>query len=212
MDELKRLYKLAKTDRLDFSPEFISHFNLLSKKPAYLDELKVLNLKSDLTEYLADKLAKKLNRSSIIMPWSKMKSEDIINWPSDVKFKPFHKMSAKDLKTLHELTREDLLDFTPEFLNRLKISRGQLKSELNQYLKDKLSKKLNRFISQIPWSRLEEGDIINWPPEVKFMPIFMMNSKSLKRLKELSKKDLLDFSPEFLKRNSVVHYGYGTTV
>lgn len=199
-NDLKRLYKLAQKDRLDFSPEFLSQFNIISKEPRYLDELR-----SDLTKYLAEKLAKKMNVPSIKIPWAKMRSEDIINWPSGIKFRPAHKMSTKELKRLHELTKEDLLDFTPDFLNRLKknIGRDQLRSELNEYLGAKLAKRLNRLGTRVPWSRMKEGDIINWPPEVEFMPFLLMNMESLKRLKELSKKDLLDFSPEFLKMHSL---------
>jgi hypothetical protein len=109
--EMQRLYHLAKEDLFDFSPEFITQLQIVS---LYGDKLR-----SDITKYLADKLAKKLNVPSIRVPWSKMKAEDIINWPSDLEFVPAHQMNTEDLKLLYKLAVRDLLDFSPKFLDRI---------------------------------------------------------------------------------------------
>jgi hypothetical protein len=46
---------------------------------------------------------------------------------------------------------------------------------------------------------MKAKDIINWPPDMEFRNVYRMSTEELKRLLELAKKDLLDFSPEFLK-------------
>jgi hypothetical protein len=196
MNDLKRLHELAKTDQIDFSPEFISRFEGI--------DVAKNDLKSDLTKYLGDKLAKTLNVPSMQVPWSQMKAEDIINWPSDVKFKPAYQMSIKDLKRIQELAQTDQLDFSPEIINQLKSSsrvtreRDELRSDLTKFLGDKLAKKLNVPSMKVPWSQMTAEDIINWPSGMEFKPPKKMNLKELKRLHELAKEDLLDFSQEFL--------------
>jgi hypothetical protein len=75
-------------------------------------------LREAVEKYLSLKLAKNLNVASIKVPWSKMKEQDIINWPSDLKFKPIFMMDRKDLTRLYILAGEGLLDFSPEFLRR----------------------------------------------------------------------------------------------
>jgi hypothetical protein len=71
-------------------------------------------------KYLADKLAKKLNRSQIAVPWTQMKVGDIINWPSDVNFASVFLLNTNDVTKLHNLVRKDKLDFSPEFLIKYK--------------------------------------------------------------------------------------------
>lgn len=78
------------------------------------------------------------------------------------------------------------------------LFRNGLRSNITKYLGDKLSKKLNRTKITIPWSEMTAEDVINWPPDVEFVPLFRMNMHGLERLHELAKKDVLDFSPKFL--------------
>ena len=73
-------------------------------------------LRSYVRKYLHDKLSNQLNVPRMQVPWSRMKAEDIINWPSDVEFISIGKMNIHDLKKLHGLAIEDILDFSPEFL------------------------------------------------------------------------------------------------
>jgi hypothetical protein len=62
------------------------------------------------------------------IPWSEMKAEDVIDWPSDVKFRSIRKMTMSDVEKLHELAKEDKLDFSPEFLRgrRNELAKGKL--------------------------------------------------------------------------------------
>jgi hypothetical protein len=192
--DLKKLHDLVKQDLLDFTPEFISQFKILNDS--------VNGLRSYVAKYLADKLAKKLNISRIQIPWSNMKPADIINWPSGVKFERIAQMDIKVVQKLNELAKEDLLDFTPEFISQFKIMKDsvdKLRADFTKYLADKLARKLNISRIQIPWSKMKPADIINWPPDVKFKRIAQMNANDLKKLHELVKQDLLDFTPEFLK-------------
>jgi hypothetical protein len=193
--ELKKLHELVKKDLLDFTPEFLSQFKIIKKSA---DELR-----ADLTKYLAEKLAKKLNVSIIQIPWLYMKAGDIINWPPDVKFAPIRNMETMEVKKLNELAKKDLLDFTPEFLSQIKIikdSGNELRADFTKYLADKLARKLNVSSIRIPWSKMKAGDIINWPQDVKLIPIYNMNMKDIQRLHELVKKDILDFSPGLITR------------
>ena len=95
-------------------------------------------LKSEVVKYLHDKLAKRLNVSTVRVPWSKMKAEDILNWPLDVKLISIEKMNFNDLKKLNELARKDKLDFSAEFLGRLQDDTLQLKVA-NQWSRDRSS-------------------------------------------------------------------------
>jgi hypothetical protein len=200
INEVKILHKLAKEELLDFSPEFLNRL-----------KLKKNELRSDVTKYLAEKLAKKLNVPSITIPWSQMKAGDIINWPSDVGFKPVYNMSINEVKRLFKLTKDGLLDFTTEFLGRIKfgrvgnwtVSKKQLRSDVSTYLADKLAKKLNVSRIRLPWSKMKAEDIINWPSDVKFEKPGQMNFYGLEKIHRLSSDDLLDFSPEFLRRRRV---------
>jgi hypothetical protein len=76
---------------------------------------------------------------------------------------------------------------------------NELKSEVAKYLGDKLAKKINVPSIKVPWSKMKEGDIINWPSDVKFAPISKLKVYEVERLSELAKEDKLDFSLEFLK-------------
>jgi Mor family transcriptional regulator len=194
-EELKKIHEVAKEDQLDFSPEFIRWFKASSEK----DELR-----SDVSKYLGDKLAIKLNVPSIKrLPWSEMTAGDIINWPQEVKFQRINFMNKKELKKLYRLAKEDLLDFSPEFLYRSKTKKKgvhKLRSEMTNYLSKKLAQKIGTPRFYLPWSKMTAKDIINWPQEVEFNKFDKIKSKELKRLHELAKQDLLDFSPEFISR------------
>jgi hypothetical protein len=163
-------------------------------------------IRSDITKYLAGKLAKKLKRPGVRVPWSKMKAEDIINWPLDIEFQPIDRMKIKELKALHELAQNDLLDFTSEFLSRFKVTSldrwtrflNQLRSDITKYLAGKLAKKLKRPGVRVPWSKMKAGDITNWPSNIEFKPINRLNIKDLETLLKLAKKDVLEFSPDFI--------------
>jgi hypothetical protein len=162
------------------------------------------DLRSEVVKYLGDKLAKKLNISSIKLPWSRMKAEDIINWPSDVEFKTINRVGMEELKRLHELVKIDKLDFTPEFLSRLQtmsqLSVAKLRSNFAKYLQDKLAKKLNVPSIKVPWSKMKAADIINWPLDVEFLSPGQMNFNDLTKLHGLAVEDKLDFCPEVFKR------------
>jgi hypothetical protein len=169
-----------------------------NRKISVLDQLRL-----DMTRYLHTKLAKKLNAPNITIPWSKMKAQDIINWPPDVEFLSVYHLKINELKKLHELAKKDLLDFAPEFLGRVNKRTSynyKLRSDITKYLADKLPKKFNWSSNIVPWSRMNVKDMINWPPDVEFIPISKMNTKDIKRLHKLTKDGLLDFSPEFLGR------------
>jgi hypothetical protein len=197
--DIKKLHKLAKEDKLEFSPEFISRFTLMNDS--------VKKLRSYVTQYLGVKLAQKLNLPSVNkIPWSQMKEGDIINWPSDVKYGRMSGKNQMELHKLDKLAKEDLLDFSPEFISRFKLMNGlkndslnKLRSEVAKHLGDKLAKKLNVPSIKVPWSKMKEGDIINWPSDVKFGGISRMNQQELQKLHKLAKDDLLEFSPEFLR-------------
>jgi hypothetical protein len=202
MEELLKIHKLAKEDKLDFSQEFLSRSKIIRIGTDKRDELR-----SYLTKYLQDKLAEKLNVESIKkFPWSQMTAKDIINWPPEVELKKMVKMSSDQIRKIQELVKEDKLDFSQEFISRLKIirigtdNRDKLRPYLTKYLQDKLAEKLNvDSIKKLPWSQMKAKDIINWPPDMEFRNVNRMSRSEVKRLAELAKKDLLDFSPEFLK-------------
>jgi hypothetical protein len=164
-------------------------------------------LRSVITKYLNKKLAQKLNEPSIQrLPWSQMTAGDIINWPPEVEFKRFGLMTANQIAKIYELVQEDKLDFSQEFISRLKIKRKEtdkrdvLKSDIRKYLADKLTKKLHVRSIKVPWSEITAKDIINWPPDVEFRNVELLSTVDLKRIHELAKDDILDFSPKFLSR------------
>jgi hypothetical protein len=198
--DLRTLSKLAKEDRLDFSPEFLGRFKISNQQLTNRDKLR-----SDILKYLADKLARKLNVFSIEVPWSEVKAGDIIGWPSSVKFMPVKNMDTKGLKSLYKLAKKGRLDFSTDFLDRLKSINGgksyrdKLRSDVSKYLGDKLAKKLNLSHITIPWSKMKAGDITNWPQDIKFQSVFKLNIRQLQALHELASKDQLDFSSNFLQ-------------
>jgi hypothetical protein len=162
--------------------------------------------RSDCTKILAAKLAKKLKRPGVKVPWSKMKAGDIINWPSNIEFKPMERMKTEDLRALNELAQNDVLDFTPEFLRRFKVGTvnrwtrdlNQLRSDITKFLAAKLAKKLKKPSVRIPWSKMKAGDIINWPSNIEFKPINRLNIRDTETLLKLAKNDVLEFSPDFI--------------
>jgi DNA primase catalytic subunit len=164
-------------------------------------------LRSDIAKHLANKLAKKLNVSSVKVPWSKMKAGDVINWPLDLDFSPISNMSINEVGRLHKLTKDGKLDFTPEFLGWLKFgrlnranNRDQLRSDVANYLANKLAKELNVSSVKVPWSKMKAGDIINWPSDVGIKSVYHMSINEVRRLHKLTKDGKLDFSPKFLGR------------
>ena len=201
MEELLKIHKLVKEDKLDFSQEVLSRWKFLRKGTDKRDELR-----SYLTKYLQDKLAEKLNVESIKkLPWSEMTAKDIINWPPEVELKNMVKMSYDQIRKIQELVKEDKLDFSQEFLSRWKIirkgtdHRDELRPYLTKYLQDKLAEHLNVDRIKVPWSQMKAKDIINWPPDMEFRNVNRMSRSEVKRLLQLAREDLLDFSPEFLK-------------
>jgi hypothetical protein len=120
-DDVIRLLKLAKEEQLNFSPNFLRRFKeSLSEShlrgPGQRDQLRLAIIQS-----LRDKLASKLNKPSIKIPWEQIEAGDIINWPSTVKFMSVWLLKGNDLKTIHKLVKEDQLDFSPEFLSKYKM-------------------------------------------------------------------------------------------
>jgi hypothetical protein len=176
------------------------------KRSLYRDKLRTY-----ISQYLADKLAKKFNVPIVNVPWLQMKADDIINWPPNLEYRSVYRMDINELERLHKLANENQLDFTTEFLERLKLGpvnkwsrkRNQLRSYVTKYLADKLAKKLNVPRITIPWSKMNAKDMINWPSGVEFIPVSKMKINEVKRLHKLSKEDLLDFAPEFLRRTPI---------
>jgi hypothetical protein len=190
-NNLRRLLKLVKEDSIDFSPEFISCFKVS----------RISKLRSHVAKYLAAKLSKESNRPVGNIRWVNIKAGDIINWPSDIKFRPVDKMGVNEVMRLYKLAKADLLGFTPEFVSRSQITRTQaVKSNLSKYLVTKLSRKLNRPINNIRWSIIKAGDILNWPQDIKLGNIRSMKLDEVERLYQLAKEDLLDFSPQLISR------------
>jgi cellulose biosynthesis protein BcsQ len=198
-EELVKIHELVKDDKLDFSHDLISQLKNKKKRT----NANVSNvLRSDITNNLGDKLARKLNVERIRIPWSDMTANDLVNWPEQVEFKRFDRMNAEELKKIHELVKEDKLDFSNQFISRLKInSKGfnELRSDIRKYLGEKLAKKLNVDSIRVPWSQMKATDIINWPENVEFKSVEKMGIKDIKILYQLAKNDQLDFSSKFLK-------------
>jgi hypothetical protein len=199
-DDLEILHELATQDQLDFSTEFIIRLKIKRNR-----DRKRNDLRSTVAKYLGDKLAKKLNVSSISVPWSQIKEEDILNWPSDVQFRTVWELNLNELQRLHKLSKVDQLDFSPKFLSKFQIIsnmpslKQNVRSNVTKYLTDKLSKTLNVPSIKIPWSEMTAEDIMNWPSDVQFQPFYKMQLKDLKMLNELAKENELDFSPKFLR-------------
>jgi hypothetical protein len=228
LEELERLHELVKADKLDFSPEFLHRIQLerMSSNDQYSYDRKFKSdivkyhppqlaskrtskrdkLGFDVRKYLAEKLANELKGPRIEIPWLEMTVRDILNWPQDVEFKKVSKLKIEELEKLHKLAKENQLDFSPEFINRLKLQssktskRDQLKLDIIKYLQGKLSSNLNVPRIRIPWSKIKAGDIINWPANVPFQNIKKINAAEITRLHELVKADKLDFSSDFIKR------------
>jgi hypothetical protein len=203
INELKSLHKLAKGARIDFSPEFIGRLSTRLKRTN--GTLLSLNqLRTSVTNHLTKKAARKLNVDTVKrLPWSRMTKLDIINWPEGVDFKPIYDMNTNEAQILYKLVKVDKLDFSPEFISRFEGMTGvreKLRSVITKYMADKLGKKLNVSIMQVPWSQMKAEDIINWPGSVDFKPIYDMNINDLKLLQELAYKDQFDFSLEFIRK------------
>jgi isopentenyldiphosphate isomerase len=207
LKDLERLHELFKADKLDFSPEFLHRIQLerMSSNDQYSYGL-LDKIRSEVVRYLQDKLSKKSNVGGLRIPWSGMKPGDILNWPSDVELKRASDLRAVDVKRLHELVKEDKLDFSPEFISRFESERSntpkksQLKLDILTYLRKKLARKSKMPIIGIPWSKMKAGDILHWPAEVDYRKVSELKFEELEKLNELVKADKLDFSPEFINR------------
>jgi hypothetical protein len=76
-----------------------------------------------------------------------------------------------------------------------------MKSDVTRYLEEKLALVLNvPSIKNIPWSSMKEGDIINWPSDVEFKRVYLMNTEEVKKLHTQVRRNQLDFSLKFLRR------------
>lgn len=216
-----RFLNLEAWKMLDLNARYVSNHDLNDDNGAPNRE----QLRSEIRKYFNDKLAKKLNMSSISTPWSKIKEEDILNWPQDVKFRTVWNLKSQELLKLHKLAEEDKLDFSNEFLTQFKRSKVNnnrnrrsdrigvntnrnkrsdrigtgLRLEIQNYLSDKLAKRLNVSSLNVPWSKIKSEDIINWPQDVKFRTVQQLSTQELETLHELVKENALDFSPEFLR-------------
>jgi hypothetical protein len=167
-------------------------------------------LRSEVTNLLAYKLAKRLNNSITNFPWAKMTVEDIINWPSDVKFMPLYKMNVNQLRRLYKLAKQDRLDFSPEFIRfkERQLARSRfLKREAQDLIRDietslfnKLNSGTNKTFKRVPWSLLKKNDIINWPDGIPFVRLSLHSNTRLKLLHKL--RVVISFSEDFLKRLS----------
>jgi hypothetical protein len=184
----------------DFKKEKSAHYR------DYRDEVRSYILK-----YLVDKLSRKLNVPSTTIPWSEMGAEDIINWPSEVRFMPVYKMSKTEFDKLYALAKDDQLDFSPGLISRLRehLAKSKLsRSKKNQNiirdievaLCNQLNARTNKKFKKVPWTMLKKEDIINWPKEI---PVVRLSQHRLKRLKLLHElRDEIFFSEEFIRKLS----------
>jgi len=104
-----------------FSERPLSSDSKKARRSNYMGELR-----SYVRKYLHYKLSTQLNVPRMQVPWSRMKAEDIINWPSEVEFISIEKMNFNGLKKLHELAVEDKLDFSPEFFRRRGVQSSKI--------------------------------------------------------------------------------------
>ena len=139
------------------------------------------------------------------IPWKHLKREDVINWPNDVRLDRISQQGRQSLKKLY--SNLDRMDFTKEFLNRYpkrrntNLLRDELRSKLAIYFGNKLASRLEEADIRrirIPWGKIKENDIINWPKNFKIGPLSSLPMNGLLALNELAKKDELNFSSEFL--------------
>jgi hypothetical protein len=140
-----------------------------------------------------------------------MGSEDIINWPSDVRFVPVYKMNTDEVKRIYALAKDDQLDFSPGLISRLRkhLAKSKLsRSEKNQNiirdievaLCNQLNAKTNKKFKKIPWTMLKKEDIINWPEGI---PLIRLSQHTLPRLNLLHKlRDEIFFSEECIRKLS----------
>jgi hypothetical protein len=80
-----------------------------------------------------------------------------------------------------------------------KPKRYGLKTDINKYLSDKLAKELSLPNIRVPWAQIKAKDILNWPADVRCIPVWWMQADEVKTLHKLVKENALDFSPQFLK-------------
>jgi hypothetical protein len=154
-------------DQLQFSPDFLSKLKKSLSESQRKGSSDIDQTRLAIIQSLRDKLASRLNKPSIKIPWSQMKAGDIINWPSTVDLTKLNNLNKNDLKTIHELAMKDQLDFSAEFLRRIQRTRSianlkKLQHIVGHSLKDKLAIHLtDPSIREVPWSQMKAGDIIN---------------------------------------------------
>jgi len=136
-----------------------------------------------------------------------MTADDVINWPPDVEFIPLFKMNLYGLKRLHELAKEDLLDFSPKFIRLKERPLSKSKSATPEFLKirrdietvlcDKLYSGTNKTFRRVPWNILKKENMINWPEGVPFSRLSQHSKKHLMLIHKL--REVIFFREEFLK-------------
>ena len=213
-ESLQKLY--SNLDRIDFTQEFLDRY-------APIQDPHIKKIRSKIQKNLISKLNAGLKTKFSSIPWRFIKREDLVNWPNDVPLNNIDKLGIEHLWSLYE--NLDLINFTQEFFdcyaskdkdglkdkliqefkdrngNSWSNGRDELRSKLAIYLGNKLASRLEvadiRHI-RIPWGKLKENDIINWPKNVKIGPLSSLPINGLLALNELAKKDELNFSSEFL--------------
>jgi hypothetical protein len=203
INEVKTLERLAKEDRLDFSPEFISRFKMTRSRQRYVGDLR-----SDVVKYLQDKLAKKLNVDSFRVPWSKVKPGDITNWPADLQVMPVSRMNTIELQRLHKLVKANLLDFSPEFIRLRQVELAEGRSSIPEFqnmikdietaLLNKLNAGSTKKIMEVPWIILKKENVINWPHGVPLQTLSHHTKEHLQLLHKL--RDVIYFRKDHLGR------------
>jgi hypothetical protein len=165
-------------------------------------------LRAYIVKYLVDKLAKRLKIPITYLPWSKIKVEDVYNWPPDMEFRTISKMNTNEVKKIYALAKEDQLDFSPRLIGKLREHLAKSRfampevqkmiSDIEAALCNELNAETNRKFRKIPWAILNKDDIINWPEGVPFNKIFKQGFLNLKLLHRLRHEFF--FSEKFLKK------------
>ena len=193
----------------------LSEYSALNKKRCRFKLHDDPNMSCMIKE-IQDNLVQKFNKGLLLkskqvykkIPWKQLNREDFVNWPNDV---GLYRITDQKRQSLLKLYRNlDSINFTKECLvryaKRLKRSpesnrRDKLISKLAFYFQNKLASRLEvadiRRI-RIPWGKIKENDIINWPKNFNIGTLSRLPVNGLLALNELAKKDELNFSSEFL--------------
>jgi hypothetical protein len=139
-----------------------------------------------------------------------MGAEDIINWPSDVRFVPVYKMNTDEVKRIYELVKDDQLDFSPGLISGLRehLAKSKLSRSINENiirdievaLCNQLNARTNKKFKKVPWTMLKKEDIINWPKKI---PVVRLSQHRRERLNLLHKlRYEFSFREEFIRKLS----------